>query len=130
MVAAAHDQGDAFADSHAGKGTMVGQIEGDLHGLRRDKRNAVLHGPVRYAGLAGQDGAVRHESAQSKGGELRADELLILGQMDDGLHLCGGKPAVKQCGCDAGRKELKENALQLGGVDGPSVCGKAYGKAH
>ena len=130
VVAAAHDQGDALTDSHAGKGAVVGQAEGDFHGLRRDKGNAVLHGPVRYAGLPGQDGAVRHEGAQPQRFQLRADELLILCQMDDGLYFCGGKPAVKQNGCDAGWKELKENAFQLGGVDGPAVRGKAHAEAH
>ena len=130
MIAAAYDEGDAFSDGHAGKGAAVGKIQGDLHGFRGNEGDAVLHGPVGDAGLAGKDGAVRHEGAQAQGLQLRADELLVLGQMDDGLNLRRGKPAVKQRRLDAGGQEFKEDALQLGGVDGAAVCGKAHGKTH
>ena len=130
MIAAAHDQSDPPADSHAGNRAAVGKRESDLHRFRGNEGDAVLHGAIRYAGLPGKNGAVCHKGAQAKRRKLRADELLILGQMNDGLQPGGGKTAVKQRRLHAGGQEVKEDALQLGGVDGPAVCRKTHGEAH
>jgi len=55
--------------------------------------------------------------------------MLIFCQVYHLTDTCGRKLFIKADSLHTGREKVKKNPFQLGGVDSPSVCRKACGKA-
>ena len=121
VVAAPGDEGDPPGHPHAPEGPPVGQVQRHRHGLRGLEGDGVPHGPVGHAALPGQNGAVRHKSGQFQPFQLSPDEMLVLRQGDDLGHLSLGSAGIQQALLHTDREKIKENFLQLLGVDGSSV---------
>ena len=121
VVASAGDEGDPPAYPHPPDSTLVGQLQGHRQLLRRLECHRTLHGPVGHAALPGQNGAVRHKSGQFQPFQLSPDEMLVLRQGDDLGHLSLGSAGIQQALLHTDREKIKENFLQLLGVDGSSV---------
>ena len=84
------------------------KVQFDAHGLGGYKGHASLHGTAGNPAFPGQDGLVGHKGHQVQPPKLPADELLVLGQVNDCLYLAG--PAVLKVKYAFGTpgKEVKE----------------------
>ena len=130
MVTSAGDEGDSPAYPHSPDSTLVGQLQGHRQLLRRLEGHRILHGPVGHAALPGQNGAVRHKSGQFQPLQLLPDEMLVLRQGDDLGHLPLGGAGIQQALLHTDGEKIKENFLQLPGVDGSSVGWEPYLKTQ
>ena len=124
VVAAAYNQGNSLADSHAGEFAPVGQVQGDRQLLGRTDGDSLFHGQGGDTGGPGQDAPISHKGAQAHLGQRVANILLVLRQISDGLEMCRIQITVKQGVLHAPGEQIKENFLQLPGVDGAAIGGK------
>ena len=129
VIAAAHDEGDALRDGHAGDFPAVGQLEGALHGRGGDEGDAVLQGQVGDAALSGENGAVGHESGQLLLPQDPPHLRLVLRQEHAGLHLLRIQLFVEEAVLHAAGEKIKENFVQLPRVDGAAEGRKSHVEA-
>ena len=130
MVAAADDQRDPLPDSHAGELAPVGQFQGHRQLLGGVEGDRILHRQGGDAGGPGQDASVGHKGAQPQLGQHVPNGLLVLCQIGNGLEPCLVQIAEEQAGLHTPGKQVKENFLQLPGIDGAAVGGKTHLQAQ
>ena len=130
VVAAPHDQGDPPGNPHAGDLPPVGQVQRHRQLPGGAEGHRPLHGPGGHPGLPGQDAAVRHKGAQPQLRELLADILLVVGQLGHRPQPPAVQTGAAQGLLHAPGQVIKQNLLQLPGVDGPPVGREAHLQAQ
>ena len=130
VIASSGDQGDPAGDSHPAHFTRVGKTERDGQRFRRPEGHCLFHRPVGDAALTGKHRPVGDKGRQTSFLQLPADLLLVLAQLDRlfQISLAGGP--VKQGILHSRRNQVKEDLLQLPGIDCTAVCRKTDLEAH
>ena len=125
MVAAAHDQGNAARDSHAGDFSLMRKSHGDTQRFRGDKRDGIFHWPGRNPAFSRKNGAVSDKGDKISDRELVSDTALILSKKNSIFQFFMVCIFVEKGLLYTDRKKIKENLFQFSGVDRSSICRKS-----
>ena len=126
MIAAPYDEGDALGNPHTGNLSPVGQLQRHRQLRRGAEGHRVLHRQVGHAGGPGQNTPIRHKGAQSQPRQGIPDIPLVLRQVCRCPESVGGQISIQEPPFHTPGQQVKEDLLQLPGIDGAAIGRKAH----